>query len=62
MRHPLSGRFVRQLFLAAALSVPAAALLALVAEGRARGFDAESAARGAARRRVEAIRRAEGLA
>lgn len=37
-------------------------LLALVAEGRARGFDAESAARGAARRRVEAIRRAEGLA
>ena len=36
-------------------------LLALVAEGRARGIDAESAARGAVRRRVLAVRRAEGL-
>lgn len=37
-------------------------LMALVAEGRARGLDAESATRGAARRRVEAVREAEGLA
>jgi len=36
-------------------------LLALVAEGRARGFDAESAARSAARRRVAAVRAVEGL-
>ena len=36
-------------------------LLALVAEGRARGIDAESAARGAARRRVAAVREREGL-
>jgi XTP/dITP diphosphohydrolase len=37
-------------------------LLALVAEGRARGFDAESAARSASRRRIAAIREVEGLA
>lgn len=37
-------------------------LLALVFEGRARGIDAESAARGAARRRVVAVRQVEGLA
>jgi len=37
-------------------------LLALVAEGRTRGIDAESAARGAARRRVAAVRATEGLA
>ena len=36
-------------------------LLALVALGRERGFDAESAARRAARRRVAEVRRAEGL-
>ena len=36
-------------------------LLALVAAGRARGFDAESAARVATRRRIDAIRSAEGL-
>jgi len=36
-------------------------LLALVFEGRARGIDAESAARGAARRRIAAVRAAEGL-
>ncbi|GLI24129.1 hypothetical protein GGQ86_003812 [Xanthobacter flavus] len=36
MRHPLSGRLVRQLLLAAALSVPAAALLAPVAEAQTR--------------------------
>jgi XTP/dITP diphosphohydrolase len=37
-------------------------LLALVAEGRARGFDAETAARVASRRRIAVIREAEGLA
>ncbi|MCX6433366.1 MAG: nucleoside triphosphate pyrophosphohydrolase, partial [Actinobacteria bacterium] len=37
-------------------------LLALVAVGRARGFDAESALRMAARRRIAVIRTAEGLA
>ena len=37
-------------------------LLALVAEGRARGFDAETAVRVASRRRIAAIREAEGLA
>jgi XTP/dITP diphosphohydrolase len=37
-------------------------LLALVAAGRARGFDAESAVRSATRRRIEVIRAAEGLA
>jgi XTP/dITP diphosphohydrolase len=37
-------------------------LLALVAEGRSRGFDAESAARVATRRRITEIREAEGLA
>ena len=36
-------------------------LLALVAAGRARGFDAESATRVAARRRIATIRAAEGL-
>ncbi len=36
-------------------------LLALVAQAKDRGFDAESAVRGAARRRVQAARRAEGL-
>lgn len=36
-------------------------LFALVAEGRARGIDAESATRGAARRRIAAVRVAEGL-
>jgi XTP/dITP diphosphohydrolase len=36
-------------------------LLALVAEGRARGFDAETAARVASRRRIAVIREAEGL-
>ena len=34
-------------------------LLAVVQQARARGYDAESAVRGAARRRVEAIRAAE---
>jgi XTP/dITP diphosphohydrolase len=37
-------------------------LLALVAEGRDRGFDAETAARVASRRRIAVIRSAEGLA
>ena len=37
-------------------------LVALVAEGRARGFDAETAVRVASRRRIAAIRGAEGLA
>ena len=37
-------------------------LVALVAEGRARGFDAETAVRVASRRRISEIRRAEGLA
>ena len=37
-------------------------LVALVAEGRARGFDAETALRVASRRRIATIRRAEGLA
>lgn len=37
-------------------------LLALVAEARSRGWDAETATRGAARRRVGQIRAAEGLA
>jgi XTP/dITP diphosphohydrolase len=37
-------------------------LLALVAEGRARGFDAETAARVASRRRIAVIRGVEGLA
>ena len=37
-------------------------LLALVALGRDRGYDAESAARVAARRRIVAIRAVEGLA
>ncbi len=37
-------------------------LVALVAEGRARGFDAETAVRVASRRRIAAIRAAEGLA
>ena len=37
-------------------------LLALVAAGRARGFDAETALRKASRRRVEQIRASEGLA
>jgi XTP/dITP diphosphohydrolase len=37
-------------------------LLALVAAGRERGFDAESAARRASRRRIAAVRAAEGLA
>jgi XTP/dITP diphosphohydrolase len=37
-------------------------MLALVAQARARGYDAESAVRGAARRRIDAIRAAEGLA
>jgi XTP/dITP diphosphohydrolase len=37
-------------------------LLALVAEGRARGLDAESAARVASRRRMAVIRGVEGLA
>lgn len=36
-------------------------LLALVAAGRARGFDAETSLRKASRRRVEQIRAAEGL-
>lgn len=36
-------------------------LLALVAAGRARGFDAETALRKASRRRVDQIRRAEGV-
>ena len=36
-------------------------LVALVAEGRARGFDAETAVRVASRRRIVAIRGAEGL-
>ncbi len=36
MRHPLSGRLARQMFLAAALSVPAAALLAPVAGAQTR--------------------------
>jgi XTP/dITP diphosphohydrolase len=36
-------------------------LVALVAAGRARGFDAESATRGAARRRIADIRGVEGL-
>ena len=36
-------------------------LLALVAAGRARGFDAESAARRASRRRIEQVRAVEGL-
>jgi XTP/dITP diphosphohydrolase len=36
-------------------------LLAVVAAGRARGFDAETALRKASRRRVEQIRRAEGV-
>jgi uncharacterized protein YabN with tetrapyrrole methylase and pyrophosphatase domain len=37
-------------------------LLALVAVGRDHGFDAESAVRMAARRRIAAIRTTEGLA
>jgi XTP/dITP diphosphohydrolase len=37
-------------------------LLALVEQSRARGFDAESAVRGAARRRIARIRAVEGLA
>jgi XTP/dITP diphosphohydrolase len=37
-------------------------LLAIVGRARARGFDAESAVRGAARRRIAEIRAAEGLA
>ena len=37
-------------------------LLALVDQSRARGWDAESAARGAARRRIAVIRAVEGLA
>lgn len=37
-------------------------LVALVAEGRTRGFDAETAVRVASRRRIDAIRGAEGLA
>jgi XTP/dITP diphosphohydrolase len=37
-------------------------LVALVAEGRARGFDAETAVRVASRRRIDAVREAEGLA
>lgn len=37
-------------------------LLALVAEGRSRGLDAETALRAAARRRVASIREVEGLA
>lgn len=37
-------------------------LLALVDQSRARGWDAESAARGATRRRISAIRAVEGLA
>jgi XTP/dITP diphosphohydrolase len=37
-------------------------LVALVAEGRNRGFDAETAVRVASRRRIAAIRGAEGLA
>ena len=37
-------------------------LLALVADGRARGLDAETALRAAARRRVASIREVEGLA
>ena len=37
-------------------------LLALVALGRERGLDAETATRGAARRRIAAIRESEGLA
>lgn len=37
-------------------------LVALVGEGRARGFDAETAVRVASRRRIAAIRGAEGLA
>jgi hypothetical protein len=36
-------------------------LLALVAAGRERGFDAETALRMASRRRVGVIREAEGL-
>ena len=36
-------------------------LLALVAQAKDRGFDAESAVRGAARRRVQTARQAEGL-
>ena len=37
-------------------------LVALVAAGRARGYDAESAARRSSRRRIAAVRVAEGLA
>jgi XTP/dITP diphosphohydrolase len=37
-------------------------LVAMVAEGRARGFDAETAVRVASRRRIDTIREAEGLA
>ena len=37
-------------------------LVALVAAGRERGYDAESAARRSSRRRIAAVRVAEGLA